>query len=106
MRSVGWDRAESAKRARDRPLARWPYQPHEHRREQPNIPDEVADRVVFDDLATLAAQAIGDGEQLAVRVRGILVGRPEQAGLGRSGASADRASSQRVGFRDSWALPR
>jgi hypothetical protein len=54
----------------------------EHRREQVNVADEVADRVVLDDLAKLAAQAVGDGEQPAARIRGILIGRPCQAGPG------------------------
>jgi hypothetical protein len=35
--------------------------PCEHRREQANVSVEVADRVVLDDLAKLAAQAVGDG---------------------------------------------
>jgi hypothetical protein len=46
--------------------------------------DEVADRVVLDNLAKLAAQLAGDGEQPAARRLGILVGRADQAGLRRA----------------------
>jgi len=101
VRSVVWDRAKPAGaqqaaagglQARISRTA-WPVAqvPCEHRREQANVSDEVADRVVLDDLAKLAVQAAGDGEQPAARIRGILVGRPDQADLGRSGASANRA---------------
>ena len=46
---------------------------------KPAFQNEVADRVVLDDLAKLAARAVGDGEQPAARIRGVLVGRPGSA---------------------------
>ena len=75
VRSVVWDQAESAgaqQAAAAGPQARisrtaWPavQAPCEHRREQASLSDEVADRVVLDDLAKLTVQAAGDGEQPA-----------------------------------------
>jgi len=48
--------------------------PCERWREQASVSGEVADGGVLDHLAKLAAQAVGDGEQAAARIRGVLVG--------------------------------